>query len=84
MSADLVAGLRALVADTYTAATFGSDDIAPLSTLAPGLHLLHVSNGPTLSFKDIALQLLGALFEYTLERRDGRLNILGAPSGAPG
>ncbi|HEV8502472.1 MAG TPA: threonine synthase [Casimicrobiaceae bacterium] len=78
------ADLRTLVAGTYTAATFGSDAIAPLSTLAPGLHLLHVSNGPTLSFKDIALQMLGALFEYTLERQGRRLNILGATSGDTG
>ena len=54
---------------TYTAATFGSDAITPLTTLEPGLHLLHVSNGPTLAFKDIALQLLGNLFEYVLARR---------------
>ena len=72
------ADLRALVERTYTPAVFGSDDITPLSTLEPGLHLLRVSNGPTLSFKDIALQMLGALFEYTLERQSRVINVVGA------
>jgi len=62
------ADLKALIDRTYTAATFGSDDITPVSLVAPGLHLLHVSNGPTLAFKDIALQLLGNLFEYVLAK----------------
>ena len=57
---------RASIDDTYTAASFGSDEITPLLTLEPGLHLLRVSNGPTLAFKDIALQLLGRLFEHVL------------------
>jgi len=78
------ADLRALVAKTYTAETFGSADITPLVTLEPGLCLLRVSNGPTLSFKDIALQLLGALFEYTLERQSRVLNVVGATSGDTG
>src|SRR5512137_2956523 len=78
------AALRAIVDRTYTAAVFGSDEITPLATLDPGLHLLRVSNGPTLAFKDIALQLLGNLFEHVLAQ-DGRvLNILGATSGDTG
>ncbi len=60
--------LRRIVDKTYTRATFGSDAITPLSTLEPGLHVLHLSNGPTLAFKDIALQFLGNLFEYVLAR----------------
>src|SRR5439155_5071801 len=60
------ADLKAIVERTYTAAIFGSDDIAPVTALEPGLHLLRVANGPTLAFKDIALQLLGQLFEYVL------------------
>ncbi len=76
--------LRAIVDRTYTAAAFGSDDITPVSTLEPGVHLLHVSNGPTLAFKDIALQLLGNLFEYVLARDGRELNILGATSGDTG
>ena len=55
-----------------------------MTALEPGLHLLHVSNGPTLAFKDIALQLLGNLFEYVLAARGERLNILGATSGDTG
>jgi threonine synthase len=78
------AELRDIVRRTYTAGTFGSDDITPLSTLEPGLHLLHLSNGPTLAFKDIALQLLGNLFEYALRDTGRRLNILGATSGDTG
>jgi len=78
------ADLRAIVDRTYTAAAFGSDDITPLSTLEPGLHLLHLSNGPTLAFKDVAMQLLGNLFEYVLAKRDDELNILGATSGDTG
>jgi threonine synthase len=78
------ADLREIVERTYTAQAFGSDDVTPLSTLEPGLHLLHLSNGPTLAFKDIALSLLGNLFEYALRGGDRRLNILGATSGDTG
>ena len=78
------ADLKALIDRTYTAATFGSDEITPVIALEPGLHLLHVSNGPTLAFKDIALQLLGNLFEYVLAKEAARLNILGATSGDTG
>ena len=75
--------LRDIVERTYTAQLFGSDQITPLLALEPGLHLLRLSNGPTLAFKDIALQLLGNLFEYAL-RDGGRLNIVGATSGDTG
>ena len=81
---DDVPGLDALVRKTYTREAFGSDDIAPLRTLEPGLHLLGLSNGPTLAFKDMALQLLGNLFEQVLGARKATLNILGATSGDTG
>lgn len=81
---DDVPDLEALVHRTYTRAAFGSDDIAPLKTLEPGLHLLALSNGPTLAFKDLALQLLGQLFEQVLGARKASLNILGATSGDTG
>ncbi len=81
---DDVPDLKALVGRTYTRAVFGSDDIAPLKTLEPGLHLLALSNGPTLAFKDLALQLLGNLFEQVLGARKATLNILGATSGDTG
>jgi threonine synthase len=76
---------------TYTARVYGhgrpdSDaaQIAPLRWLEPGLALLELSNGPTLAFKDMAMQLLGALFEYALARSGERLNVLGATSGDTG
>jgi threonine synthase len=58
--------------------------IAPLRWLEPGFALLELSNGPTLAFKDMAMQLLGALFEYALRKTGKRLNILGATSGDTG
>ena len=76
--------LRAIVDRTYTAAAFGSDAIVPLTWLEPGLGLLRASNGPTLAFKDIALQLLGEFFEYALARAGRRIRILGATSGDTG
>lgn len=76
--------LRELIARTYTAEIFGSPEITPVQTLEPGLHLLHLSNGPTLAFKDIAMQLLGNLFEYVLAKNHEELNILGATSGDTG
>ncbi len=78
------AELRALVDKTYTAATYGSDAITPLRQLEPGLYIQALSNGPTLAFKDMAMQLLGQLFEYELARRGEHLNILGATSGDTG
>ena len=78
------ADLRALTAKTYTAAVYRSDAITPLRTLEPGLHILGLSNGPTLAFKDMAMQLLGNLFEYVLGQSGEELNILGATSGDTG
>ena len=76
--------LKALVDKTYRADVFGSVDIAPLRELEPGLFILGLSNGPTLAFKDMAMQLLGNLFEYVLARENRELNILGATSGDTG
>jgi threonine synthase len=81
---DDVPGLEAMVDSTYRASLFGSDEITPLHTLERGLHLLRLSNGPTLAFKDIALQLLGHLFESVLAQKSETLNILGATSGDTG
>ena len=78
------ADLERIVDRVYTAQAFGSAEVTPVSMLEPGLYLLHAANGPTLAFKDIALQLLGALFEYELERRHATLNVLGATSGDTG
>jgi threonine synthase len=76
--------LREIIGRTYTASVFGSPEIAPLARLDEGLYLLKLSNGPTLAFKDMAMQLLGNLFEYVLARQNARLNILGATSGDTG
>ena len=83
--------LKALVDKTYTAAVYcnGRDsntasDITPVRWLEPGLGLLELSNGPTLAFKDMAMQLLGNLFEYALEKHGEEINILGATSGDTG
>ena len=85
------ADLRALIERTYTPAVYqnirpGDDSaaITPLRWLEPGLALLELSNGPTLAFKDMAMQLLGNLFEYALEQTGQELNILGATSGDTG
>lgn len=76
--------LRALIHQTYTAQAFGTATITPVKRLGDGVWLQGLSNGPTLAFKDIALQLLGNLFEYALLKTGGRLNILGATSGDTG
>ncbi len=78
------AKLRAICRRTYTAEVFGSDDVTPLVELEPGLAVLKLSNGPTLAFKDVAMQLLGALFEHVLREQNRELNILGATSGDTG
>ena len=76
--------LRALCRKTYTEAVFGTAAIVPLKKLEDGLYLQALSNGPTLAFKDMAMQLLGNLFEYELARRGEELNIFGATSGDTG
>jgi threonine synthase len=78
------ADLKRLVSSTYTEAVFGTPQIVPIRPLEPGVWLEALSNGPTLAFKDMAMQLLGALFEYELARRGQTLNILGATSGDTG
>ncbi len=78
------ADLKRIIARTYTAAAFHSDEITPVRQLQPGVHILGLSNGPTLAFKDIAMQLLGNLFEHALLKSARELNILGATSGDTG
>ncbi len=84
--------LRALCRKTYTEAVFGTPEIVPLRKLeevaadsgSTTLFIEALSNGPTLAFKDMAMQLLGNLFEYELARRGEELNIFGATSGDTG
>ena len=83
--------LKDIVDKTYTPEVFGynranqdSNDITPTLKLDENLHLLSLSNGPTLAFKDIAMQFLGHIFEYVLRKKNKTLNILGATSGDTG
>jgi len=83
--------LESLCRRTYTAEVYGhgrpgsdATKVTPLRWLQPSLALLELSNGPTLAFKDMAMQLLGGLFEYALARTGENLNILGATSGDTG
>ncbi len=85
------ADLKAIISKTYTAQVYSNGradsdaaQITPLRTLEPGVHILELSNGPTLAFKDMAMQLLGNLFEYALAKQHDELNILGATSGDTG
>ncbi len=85
------ADLKAIVDKTYTREVYSNgrpdsdfSQITPLRTLEPGVHILELSNGPTLAFKDMAMQLLGNLFEYALGKQGAELNILGATSGDTG
>ena len=78
------ADLQAICAKTYTPEVFGTAAIVPVRRLEGDLHIQALSNGPTLAFKDMAMQLLGNLFEYELARRGETLNILGATSGDTG
>ncbi len=76
--------LRAMCRRAYNREVFGTEAIVPLKPLDDGLMLQALSNGPTLAFKDMAMQMLGQLFEYELGRRGQVLNILGATSGDTG
>jgi threonine synthase len=76
--------LRVLCERAYNATVFATPDIVGVTELDGGLWLAHLSDGPTAAFKDLAMQLLGQLFEYELERRGQELNILGATSGDTG
>jgi threonine synthase len=75
------ADLKALIDKSYS--TFRVPNVAPVIPV-DGFHVLELWHGPTLAFKDVALQFLGNLFEYILEKRGGELNILGATSGDTG
>lgn len=76
--------LRTIIDKTYTKDVFLSDEITPVRTLGDGLKILQLSNGPTLAFKDIAMQFLGNAFEYVLDKKGTHLSIIGATSGDTG
>jgi len=73
---------RRLIAKAY--ASFAHPARAPLSQLGPNHHLLELFHGPTLAFKDFAMQLIGQLFQASLERSGERITIVGATSGDTG
>ncbi len=72
----------AMVSEAYAA--FNVPDVTPLVELSDGIHLLELFHGPTLAFKDVALQLVGRLFDHELSRRGERVTIVGATSGDTG
>lgn len=83
--------LKAIIDKTYRAEIYqyaragqNAEDITPTLKLEDNLYLLSLSNGPTLAFKDMAMQLLGNLFEYVLAKTGQTTNILGATSGDTG
>ena len=78
------ADLQDIIERTYTAEVFGSDEIVPVRKLEDDLYILGLSNGPTLAFKDVAMQFLGNMFEYVLNKKGERLTIIGATSGDTG
>ncbi len=73
--------LKELVSRSY--ASFNHPDITPLVKKGE-VHIMELFHGPTLAFKDVALQFLGNVFEYLLKESGGRMNILGATSGDTG
>ncbi len=79
-----VADIQAIARRAYTTPKFAHEHIVPVTKLDDNLYLGHLSEGPTAAFKDMAMQLLGELFEYELARRGETLNILGATSGDTG
>ncbi|MFP7364398.1 threonine synthase [Corynebacterium callunae] len=79
-----VEDIKAITARAYTFPKFSSEEIVPVTKLEGNIFLGHLSEGPTAAFKDMAMQLLGELFEYELRRRDETINILGATSGDTG
>jgi threonine synthase len=74
--------LKELVGKAY--ARFDRAEVTPLLQLAPGLHVLELFHGPTLAFKDVALQLLGRLYARQCSVRRETINVLGATSGDTG
>ncbi|WKU20666.1 threonine synthase [Advenella alkanexedens] len=76
--------LSRLTHAAYNSQVFSSEAIVPLKPLANGMTLIGLSEGPTLAFKDMAMQFLGQVFEYVLARKNTTINILGATSGDTG
>lgn len=76
------ADFRAMVTDAY--ATFRHQAVTPLKQIDQSLWLMELFHGPTLAFKDVALQLVGRLYDHVLKQRRQRVTIVGATSGDTG
>ncbi|MEK9771313.1 MAG: threonine synthase [Nitrosomonadales bacterium] len=83
--------LKKVINNTYTPEIFSyarqeqdASQITPILKVEDNVYILSLSNGPTLAFKDIAMQFLGNIFEYLLNKNSMQLNILGATSGDTG
>lgn len=79
-----VEDLEGIAARAYSTPAFSTSEIVPVTRLDSGTWIAHLSEGPTAAFKDMAMQLLGELFEYELGRRSDWLTIVGATSGDTG
>jgi len=76
------ADLKAIIDGAYCA--FDAPDVVPLKQLGDGEYLMEMFHGPTLAFKDVAMQFLGRVFDHVLNRRGERVTIVGATSGDTG
>ncbi|MCB9980370.1 MAG: threonine synthase [Rhodospirillales bacterium] len=76
--------LATIIHKTYGLNTFDHSDIAPLVQVADNFWIMELFHGPTFAFKDYALQLLGHLFDYVLQKKNQKLTIIGATSGDTG
>ena len=75
---------KAMIADTYSREIFDHQSVTPLTQLSQQHWLMELHRGPTIAFKDVALQLLGRLFDHVLKKRGERVTIVGATSGDTG
>ena len=75
---------RSMIDETYDPKSFRHPEISPLKCLGENLHVLELFHGPTIAFKDVALQFLGRLFDYVLTKNNTRITIVGATSGDTG
>ncbi len=73
-----------ILQETYGPETFRNADITPLHPLSDHLYIMEQFHGPTIAFKDVALQLLGRLFDHVLKKRSEHITIVGATSGDTG
>lgn len=74
--------LKAIIARAYS--TFEGGEVAPLINIGDDIHLMELFHGPTLAFKDVAMQMLGGLFDHVLQARGEHITIVGATSGDTG